>query len=93
MRKAIGRHKTLAATVLVATLLLVASTVWYVLDLKEEQALRKRRVLARQAEMESRLKGSTRYRSNGDGTFTDLTTQLTWAVLDSYQELGGCVTY
>ena len=46
-----------------------------------------------QAELESQLKGSSRYRPNGDGTFKDLSTGLTWCILDSYQELGGCVTY
>ena len=43
--------------------------------------------------MESQLKGSSRYRANGDGTFKDLSTGLTWAILDSQQELAGCLTY
>jgi len=59
----------------------------------QEQARRKERARQVQARMESRLQGSSRYRSNGDGTFTDLSTGLTWAILDSYQELGGCIDY
>jgi hypothetical protein len=31
-----------------------------------------------------------RYRLNGNGTFTDTRTGLTWALLDSYAHLGGC---
>ena len=61
--------------------------------LKEEQARRELRISSFQAELESRLKASTRFHSNGDGTFRDLTTGLTWCLLDSYQELGGCVTF
>lgn len=61
--------------------------------LKEEQARRQLRVRSVQAELESHLKASTRFHSNGDGTFRDLTTGLTWCLLDSYQELGGCVTF
>ena len=43
--------------------------------------------------MESELKNSSRYRTNGNGTFTDLETGLTWCLLDSYQELNGCLTF
>jgi outer membrane protein assembly factor BamD (BamD/ComL family) len=62
---------------------------------REREALerRKQRVKKFQAAMETQLEGSSRYRSNGDGTFTDLTTGLTWAILDSHQELAGCLTY
>jgi hypothetical protein len=61
--------------------------------LKQEQARRQLRIRSVQAELESRLKASTRFHSNGDGTFKDLATGLTWCLLDSYQELGGCVTF
>ena len=61
--------------------------------LREEQEKRRKRVIKMQAVMESKLAGSSRYRTNGDGTFTDLSTGLTWAILDSYQELSGCLTY
>jgi outer membrane protein assembly factor BamD (BamD/ComL family) len=61
--------------------------------LQQEQAERERRVIKMQAVMESKLADSSRYRANGDGTFTDLSTGLNWAILDSYQELGGCLTY
>jgi hypothetical protein len=60
---------------------------------QQEQENREKRVIRLQSVLESKLDGSARYRSNGDGTFTDLTTGLTWAVLDSYQELNGCLTY
>ena len=61
--------------------------------LKEQQARQQLRIRSVQAELESRLKASTRFHSNGDGTFKDLTTGLTWCLLDSYQELGGCVAF
>lgn len=60
---------------------------------QEEKARQKKRASQLRAVTESKIKGSSRYRSNGDGTFTDLTTGLSWAILDSYQELGGCMTY
>lgn len=60
---------------------------------REEQERRKRRVIQQQAMTESKIRGSSRYRSNGDGTFKDLSTGLTWAILDSYQDLNGCLTY
>lgn len=58
-----------------------------------EQARQKKRAMQLRAITESKIKGSSRYRSNGDGTFTDLTTGLSWTILDSYQELGGCMIY
>jgi hypothetical protein len=61
--------------------------------LQEEQARMQARARQLQAELESQLRGSSRYRSNGNGTFKDLSTGLTWCILDSFQELGGCVTY
>jgi hypothetical protein len=62
-------------------------------QLKEQQARQQLQILRLQADLESRLKASSRYHSNGDGTFKDLSTGLTWCLLDSYQELGGCVTF
>lgn len=58
-----------------------------------ERERRERRMLKMQALMETKLNGSSRYRSNGDGTFTDMTSGLTWAILDSHQELNGCLAY
>ena len=60
---------------------------------REELERRRQRATRLQAVMETRLKDSSRYRSNGDGTFEDLSTGLTWAVLDSQQELSGCLNY
>jgi outer membrane protein assembly factor BamD (BamD/ComL family) len=59
----------------------------------EERERRKKRVLKMQALIETKLNSSSRYRSNGDGTFTDLTSGLTWAMIDSHQELNGCLAY
>lgn len=59
----------------------------------QEEALRKKRVKQLQEKIAAELSGSKRYQANGDGTFTDLTTGLTWAIVDSFQELGGCMTY
>ncbi len=60
---------------------------------QEEEENRRRRVVKLQSVMESKLSVSPRYQSNGDGTFTDAQTGLTWAILDSFQELNGCLTY
>jgi hypothetical protein len=62
-------------------------------QMRAQQARLQRRARQFLAELESQLKGSSRFRSNGDGTFTDLATGLTWCMLDSYQELNGCLTY
>lgn len=59
----------------------------------EERERRAKRVLNMQAATKMKLDGSSRYRPNGDGTFTDLTSGLTWAIIDSHQELNGCLTY
>jgi hypothetical protein len=61
--------------------------------LREEQARMQARSRQLEAQLVSQLRGSSRYQANGDGTFKDLSTGLTWCLLDSYQELGGCVTY
>jgi hypothetical protein len=62
-------------------------------QLKEKQARQQLRIRRIQTDMESRLKASPRYHSNGDGTFKDLSTGLTWCLLDSHQELGSCVNF
>ena len=62
-------------------------------QMRAQQARLQQRARQFLAELESQLKGSSRYRSNGDGTFTDLSTGLTWCMLDSYQELNGCLSY
>ena len=43
--------------------------------------------------MQRALAGSKRFRPNPDGTVTDLSSGLTWNLLDTYQEFGGCLTY
>ncbi len=60
---------------------------------KAEQEQRQRRIQQVRADLESQLGSSPRFRSNADGTVTDLKTGLTWCLLDAYQELGGCVTF
>lgn len=63
---------------------------------QQEQARmaeQQRRVQQLQAEVERRLSGSARYRSNGDGTVTDGTTGLIWTLLDSQQTRGNCMDY
>jgi hypothetical protein len=60
---------------------------------KEKQAARKQRADRMRAVMENQLRESSRFRSNGNGTVTDTMGGKTWALLDSYQELGGCLAY
>ncbi len=59
----------------------------------EQRAAQLRRVKQVQQDMERQLSGSTRYRVNGNGTVTDQTTGLTWALADSYDALGGCIDF
>lgn len=62
---------------------------------REREALAKRqaRVKRLSAQLTAQLNNSSRYQPNGDGTVTDRTTGLMWTLLDSQQELGGCLTY
>jgi outer membrane protein assembly factor BamD (BamD/ComL family) len=60
---------------------------------REKQEQQKVRAKQYQAEMEGQLSGSPRFRANGNGTVTDSNTGLIWALLDTHQELGGCVAY
>ncbi|RJQ70185.1 MAG: DUF4388 domain-containing protein [Desulfobacteraceae bacterium] len=60
---------------------------------KEKQAQQQVRVRQLRGELEQQLSDSQRYRVNGDGSFIDQTTGLSWALLDSYQELGGCLNF
>lgn len=60
---------------------------------QERRAERLRRVERIQAQMERRLQKSSRFNTNGNGTVTDRTTGKTWALVDSYDELGGCIDY
>jgi outer membrane protein assembly factor BamD (BamD/ComL family) len=60
---------------------------------KAQQEQRQKLVQKLRMDMERQLSGSSRYRSNGDGTVTDLKTNLTWGLLDANQELGGCLNY
>jgi hypothetical protein len=60
---------------------------------REELAKRQARVKQLSAQLNSQLSNSPRYHPNGDGTVTDRVTGLMWTLLDSRQELGGCLTY
>jgi hypothetical protein len=60
---------------------------------REEMARRQARVKRLSAQLNAQLSSSQRYQPNGDGTVLDRTTGLTWTLLDSEQELGGCLTY
>ena len=46
-----------------------------------------------QRRLEQQLKNSKRFKINGNGTATDQTTGKTWALIDSYDEFGGCIDY
>jgi len=59
----------------------------------EKQAQQQRRVRQLNDDLERQLSASARYRPKGDGSVTDRTTGLTWRLLDSSQELGGCLNY
>lgn len=64
--------------------------------IQREQAQKKQqqqRIQQYQAQLKAQLSGSNRYRINSESTFLDPSTGLTWALLDSQQELGGCLTY
>lgn len=60
---------------------------------KEKMARQQIKIRQLREELERLLSDSTRYRANDDGTFTDRTTGLKWALLDSYQKSGGCLDY
>jgi hypothetical protein len=60
---------------------------------REEMARRRARVKRLSAQLNAQLNSSPRYQPNGDGTVLDRTTGLIWTLLDSEQELGGCLTY
>jgi hypothetical protein len=60
---------------------------------QEHAAQQRQRMLQLQASIEQQLGESQRYRSNGDGTFTDTTTGLKWTLLDSNQALDACADY
>ena len=54
----------------------------------------RQRIAGLQASISEKLQRvGGRYRSNGDGSVTDTVTGLVWSVLDSTQELGGCINY
>jgi hypothetical protein len=60
---------------------------------REKKAQQEQRAARARAELTAQLSTSPRYKVNSDGTFTDGTTGLTWNLLDSHQELGGCLNY
>jgi PAS domain-containing protein len=60
---------------------------------REEMARRQARVERLSAQLNAQLSSSQRYQPNGDGTVLDRTTGLIWTLLDSEQELGGCLNY
>ena len=54
----------------------------------------KQRVLQIRKQVSAQLRSvDRRYTDNGDGTVTDRVTGLTWCLLDSYLELGRCISY
>jgi cell division protein FtsL len=60
---------------------------------KESNAQQQQRIRQIRAQLEMQLNQSDRFRPRGDGTVYDQSTGLTWALLDSQEELGGCLTY
>lgn len=60
---------------------------------KEKTAQQRQYARQVQSQLEMTLDDSTRYKPYGNGVVTDLSTGLSWCVLDSYQELGGCINY
>ncbi|MDA8142321.1 MAG: DUF1566 domain-containing protein, partial [Desulfobacteraceae bacterium] len=60
---------------------------------KERIAKQKAQVQQMRTDLEAQLSHQKRYRVNGDDTFTDLKTGQVWTLLDSFQELGGCLDY
>lgn len=60
---------------------------------RERRAQQQQQAAQLRSELTRQLSGSQRYRVNSDGTFSDSTTGLTWNLLDSQQELGGCLDY
>ena len=60
---------------------------------KELAAQRSQRAARIQDQLTALLAGSERYHLNGDGTVTDAVTGTMWCLLDSFQELNGCIDY
>lgn len=60
---------------------------------QEKRAEQLRHIQQAQSRIEQQLKGSKRFKTNGRGIATDQTTGKTWALIDSYDELGGCIDY
>ncbi|MFZ1985989.1 MAG: DUF1566 domain-containing protein, partial [Desulfatitalea sp.] len=60
---------------------------------RDKRAQQQQRTAQLRSELTRQLSASPRYQVNADGTFSDSTTGLTWSLLDSYQELGGCSDY
>ena len=60
---------------------------------REERAKRQALINQLNAQLNAQLSSSKRFRPNGDGTVLDRSTGLTWTLLDSSQELGGCLNY
>lgn len=60
---------------------------------EEQQALKQRQLQQLRATLTEQLIDTSRFRPNGDDTFSDQTTGMTWAMIDSYQMLDGCINY
>lgn len=60
---------------------------------KAQRLQREARIRRLQSQLKSQLSASDRFRTIGNNTVVDQTTGLTWALLDSQQELGGCIDY
>lgn len=62
---------------------------------REKERLARQKIVVEQtrAALTEQLSRQTRYRANGDDTFTDKNTGQMWTLTDSYQELGGCIDW
>jgi hypothetical protein len=60
---------------------------------KEEAARRQARIKQLSTKLNMQLSSSPRYQPKEDGTVLDRKTGLIWTLLDSEQELGGCLTH
>ncbi len=60
---------------------------------KELKAQQQQRIRRLRSQVNAQLSNSKRFRPNRNGTVLDQSTGLTWTLLDSFQELGDCLSY
>ncbi len=60
---------------------------------KERQEQLKLKIEQMRKDLVFQLNYSNRFQTNGNDTFMDQSTGTTWTLLDSHQELGGCIDY